>query len=58
MGKKLIVKSVNWRGMLSAEGLEVSLDDYATREEAEKELYDLVLQYVDYGIEEVEVEED
>ena len=54
MAKKLIVKSVDWRGLLSAEGVEVCLDDYDTREEAEQELYDLVLQYVDYAIEELE----
>lgn len=54
MAKKLVVKNVSWRGFASAEGLEVNLDDYDTREEAEKELYELVLQYVDYAIEEVE----
>ena len=52
--KKLVVKNVGWRGLLNAEGSEVYLDEFNTREEAEECLYELVLQHLDYGIEEVE----
>ena len=54
MAKKLVVKEVFWRSITSAEGLEVCLDDYETKEMAEEALFDLVLQYLDYSIEEVD----
>lgn len=51
MAKKLVVTNVSWRSLASAEGLEVDLNKYETREEAERALYELVLEYLDYGVE-------
>lgn len=39
---------------LAADGVAVYLDDYDTREEAEKALYEAVMENADYAIEEVE----
>jgi hypothetical protein len=58
MGKKLVVKSVNWRGLLSAEGEEVYLEDYDSREEAEQDLFDLVAQHIDYEVEEIDEDDE
>ncbi|EDT84476.1 hypothetical protein [Clostridium botulinum] len=52
MSKRKVLRAVNCS--LNANGTIVYLDEYETREEAEKALTELVLEYFDFGIEENE----
>lgn len=42
----------------NADGVEIYVEDYDSKEEAREALYQAILEYLNYGIEEIEIEDE